>query len=306
MLSAEMTNFLEDFMKRLNEEKKGVKSLAETRQLMDKFALEVPFPEDVQVADVNAGGVPAKLISLPVETEGRYILYLHGGGYMMGSFLTHRELAARISREATATVLFPLYRLAPEYPFPAALDDALAAYRWLIHNQGILPERISLVGDSAGGGLAMALLLAIRDRGLPLPAAAAVMSPWTDLACGSQFYQEWLEKDPSQSLASLQAMSKIYAAQADLYDPLLSPLYGDLNGLPPLLIQVGAKELLLSDSTGLAEKAAQAGVAVTLDIGPELFHVFQFVHNAPEAIQAIRQMGAFLKSHSAAQEKVLH
>jgi acetyl esterase/lipase len=222
------------------------------------------------------------------------ILYLHGGGYMLGSIHTHRELVSRLSRAAGARGLLIDYRLAPEHPFPAAVDDALAAYRFLLSG-GIEPRRIAIAGDSAGGGLTLATLLALRDAGDPLPAAGVGLSPWTDLEGLGASAQPGAVDDPLLTLAGLREMAGRYAPGA-LRNPLASPVHGSYRGLPPLLLQVGTREILLDDSTRVAERARAAGVDVTLEKWDGLIHVWQlFGSEIPEARQAVQAIGDFLR-----------
>jgi acetyl esterase/lipase len=230
---------------------------------------------------------------MPNSANGRVVLYLHGGGYVMGSRRTHRELAARIARDAAARVLVLEYRLAPEHPFPAAVEDATAAYRWL-RKQGIAASSIAIAGDSAGGGLTLATLLALRDAGDALPACAVCLSPWTDLEGSGASAQPGGVDDPMIPVAALRDMGKLYAA-SDLRNPLAAPLHGNYKGLPPLLIQVGTREILLDDSTRVADKARAAGVTVRLEIEEGAPHVWQATPGLPEAVDAVKRIGAFVR-----------
>jgi epsilon-lactone hydrolase len=223
------------------------------------------------------------------------LLFLHGGGFEFGSVRSDGELAARLGRASGMRVLFPEYRLAPEYPFPAAIDDVLAAWRWLRAGQGLNASSVAVAGDSAGGGLAVALLVAVRDAGQALPAAAVLMSPTVDLTSSGASMTERADQDPISTPAMLRQFASDYLAGADPKTPLASPLFTALAGLPPLLIQVGTADLLLSDSERLADAAAAAGVDVTLEIGEGLPHVYQLLLGTPEAAQATEQIGAFLQ-----------
>ena len=214
------------------------------------------------------------------------MLYLHGGGYVLGSLDTHAELMGRIAASCRAPVLGVDYRLAPENPFPAAVDDAVASYERLIE-QGIKPEAIVLAGDSAGGGLALACMLALKAAGKPLPAGAMLLSPWSDLTATGESINTRAEVDPMISPELLQPMADTYVGKDDAANPLISPLFGDLAGLPPLLIQVGDFEVLLDDSTRLATAAEAAGVSVELEIFDGGFHVFQNQPQLPESAQAL-------------------
>ena len=223
-------------------------------------------------------------------------MFLHGGGYELGSLRSDGELAARLGRASGMRVLFPEYRLAPEHPFPAAIDDVLAAWRWLRAGQELSAGSIAVAGDSAGGGLAVALLVATRDAGQALPAAAVLMSPTVDLTSSGASMTERADQDPISTPAMLGQFAAGYLAGADPKTPLASPLFAALAGLPPLLIQVGTADLLLSDSERLAAAAAHAGVDVTLQIGEGLPHVYQLLLGTPEAAQATQQIGTFLQA----------
>jgi len=255
-----------------------------------------PVPDDVLVTDVTAGGVPAHWLTAPGTDPGRVLLFLHGGGFELGSVRSDGELAARLGRAAGMRVLFPEYRLAPEHPFPAALDDVLAAWHWLRTDQGPSATSLAVAGDSAGGGLAVALLVATRDAGEELPAAAVLMSPTVDLTSSGASMTERADQDPISTPAMLRQFAADYLAGADPKTPLASPLFASLTGLPPLLIQVGTADLLLSDSERLATAATHAGVDVTLQIGEGLPHVYQLLLGTPEAAQATEQIGKFLRA----------
>jgi monoterpene epsilon-lactone hydrolase len=255
-----------------------------------------PVPDDVVVTEVTAGGVPAHWLAAPGADPGRVLLFLHGGGFELGSVRSDGELAARLGRASGMRVLFPEYRLAPEHPFPAAIDDVLAAWRWLRDGQDLNAASLAVAGDSAGGGLATALLVATRDAGQALPAAAVLMSPTVDLTSSGASMTERADQDPISTPAMLAQFAADYLAGADPKTPLASPLFADLAGLPPLLIQVGTADLLLSDSERLAAAAAQAGVDVTLEIGEGLPHVYPLLLGTPEAAQATEQAGKFLRA----------
>ena len=253
-----------------------------------------PVPHDVLVSEVIAGGVPAHWLAAPGVDAARVLLFLHGGGHELGSIRSDGELAARLGRASGMRVLFPEYRLAPEHPFPAAIDDVLAAWRWLRNDQDLNATSIAVAGDSAGGGLAVALLVATRDAGEPLPAAGVVMSPTVDLTSSGASMTERADDDPISTPAMLAQFASDYLAGADPTTPLASPLFASLSGLPPLLIQVGTADLLLSDSERLAAAAADAGVDVTLEISDGLPHVYQIMLGTPEAAEATEQIGKFL------------
>jgi acetyl esterase/lipase len=267
-------------------------SVGRMRGGMEKVSERVAA--DVKCEPVSAGGVSAEWITAPGAVNDRVILYLHGGGYVMGSINTHRAMIARISRAAQARALAIDYRLAPEHPFPAAVEDATAAYHWLLA-QGFKPGKIVLAGDSAGGGLVLAALVALRDAGRPMPAAAVPISPWTDMEGTGESLKTKATKDPMVQQDGLLSMAKMYVGQADPKNPLLSPLYADFHGLPPLLIQVGEAEVLLDDSTRVAERAKAAGVEVDLEVWDDMFHVWHvFAKLLPEAQQAIDRVGQFV------------
>ena len=254
-----------------------------------------PLAEDVKCEEVDAGGVPGEWITTPGVADERVIFYLHGGGYVLGSVNTHRELISRLSRAAGARVLAIDYRLAPESPFPAAVHDSVSAYRWLL-SQGVEPGQIVVGGDSAGGGLTVAMLLALRDAEGPLPAAGVCISPWTDMECAGESLLKSVEGEGMIALDGILRMAKVYLRGADARTPLASPIYADLTGLPPLLIQVGGAEELLSDATRLAERAEAAGVDVTLESWEDMFHVWHsFATMLPEAQQAIERIGEFVR-----------
>ena len=255
-----------------------------------------PVPDDVLVTEVSAGGAPAFWLAAPAVDTGRVLLFLHGGGYELGSFRSDGELAARLGRASGMRVLFLEYRLAPEHPFPAAIDDVLAAWRWLCTEQGLDPGSMAVAGDSAGGGLTLALLVATRDAGEGLPAAAVLMSPTVDLTSSGASMTERANEDPISTPAMLRRLASDYLAGADPKTPLASPLFASLSGLPPLLIQVGTADVLLSDSERLAAAAAEAGVDVILNIGEGLPHVYQIMLGTPEAAEATEQIAKFLRA----------
>ena len=255
-----------------------------------------PLPDDVMVTEVTAGGVPAHWLAAPGADTGRVLMFLHGGGFQMGSLRSDGELAARLGRAAGMRVLFLEYRLAPEDPFPAAIDDALTAWHWLRTSQDLSAASMAVAGDSAGGGLAAALLVAVRDAGQPLPAAAVLMSPTVDLTSSGASMTERVDQDPFSTPALLRQLASDYLAGADPKTPLASPLFASLTGLPPLLIQAGTADLLLSDAERLASAALRAGVDVTLHIGEGLPHVYPIMLGTPEAAQATEQTGNFLRA----------
>lgn len=267
-------------------------TLAEQRANYDATLAANPIPADVVMQLISAGGVAAYSVSVRGITPKLTILYLHGGGYVIGSHTGYREFAGRLARATEATVCVLDYRLAPEAPYPAAVDDAVTAVRWL-RDQGV--EYLVIAGDSAGGGLTMATLLALRAAGDPLPIAAIGLSPWVDLAGTGASQTSGLIDDPLVSAAAIGGMATMYAGE-NLLDPLVSPLYGDLQGLPPLLILVGTREVLLDDSRRFEAKARMAGVEVTYFEGDDLIHVWPVLTpDAPESIDALALIGEFVK-----------
>ena len=277
----------------------GHPTVQETRANFEQMAALFPVAADVKCEPVSAGGVKAEWVTAPGADAGRAVLYLHGGGYVIGSINTHRDLAARISRAAKARTLLIDYRLAPEHPFPAAVEDSVAAYRWMLA-QGLKASRIAVAGDSAGGGLTVATLVAIRDAKIPVPAAGVCLSPWIDLEGLGDSMKSKASVDPMVNKEALIEMAKHYLAGQDARSPLAAPLYADLAGLPPLLIQVGTAETLLDDSTRLAERARKAGVKVTLEPFEDMIHVFQvFAPMLDEAHQAVEKIGEFVRANAA-------
>ena len=272
-------------------------SVEELRARMGMFP--APPPEGTTVDPVDAGGVPAEWVNAPDADAGHVLLWLHGGGYCLGSLDTHRNLAGRLSAATGSFVLLADYRLAPEHCYPAAVDDAVEVYRWLLQN-GTDPTRMVVGGDSAGGGLTVALLLALRDRGEPLPGAAVCVSPWVDMACDAESYTVNAEADPMLSQATIKPLAAWYLGpDGDPTAPYASPLHGDLSDLPPMLIHVGGTEALLDDSRALAARAEAAGVDVTLEVWDEMIHVWHAFETVPEAAQALDRIGEFVRKHTA-------
>ena len=263
-------------------------------QMVDGFSIDVP----ATYKRVNAGGVTAEWVTAEGAPESRVVLYLHGGGYIIGSTRTHRPLMAELSRASSARVLGLDYRLAPEHPFPAPIEDAVAAYRWLL-NEGYDPARIAVAGDSAGGGLTVAALVQIRYVGLPMPGAAVCISPWVDMEGLGESMETRANADPMVGKEGLLLSAKTYLGGSDPRAPLAAPLYADLRGLPPTLIQVGDAEVLLDDSTRLAGIAREAGVHVEMDVWDDMIHVWHlFAPILPEGRQALSQAGEFIKKHT--------
>jgi phosphinothricin tripeptide acetyl hydrolase len=271
-------------------------TIAERRAQYDRAERVFPTPADVAVEPVAAPDCPAEWLVPPGVRTDAVLLYLHGGGYVIGSPRSHRHLAAALARAAGTPALLLDYRLAPEHPFPAALEDAVAAYEWLLA-RAIAPERIVLAGDSAGGGLTVATLLALRDRGLPRPAGGICISPWVDLTCSGGTYASKAAVDPIVERASITMMAQAYAGAGDLKAPLVSPVYADLRALPPLLVQVGGDEVLLDDARSLGARATAAGIDVRVDEWPAMIHVWHwFLGMLDEAEQAIGAAGDFARA----------
>ena len=268
--------------------------LDERRTLMDRNVQVFPLPADVRVEPADLGGLAAEWAIPGKADPGRALLYFHGGGYVIGSPASHRHLTGRLAIAARARVLSVDYRLAPEHPFPAAVNDGLQSYRWML-DQGMDPHHLAVGGDSAGGGLALAALLRAREEGLAMPAAVIALSPWTDLTCESPTYESRRQADPMIEKSGITAMAELYLHGADPRNPLASPLFADLTGLPPLLIQVGNDEVLLDDAREIERRARAAGVDARLEVWERMFHVWQaFYQMLPEGEDAIGRLGAFL------------
>jgi acetyl esterase/lipase len=251
-------------------------------------------PRSVSVHSIQAGGVPAEWLEPQTAANDRVVLYLHGGGYVLCSPATHRGLTGQLARDCPARVLSVDYRLAPEYPFPAALEDALAAYRWLL-DQGIAPRSIAIGGDSAGGGLTLSAAISLRETRQPLPAALFLLSPWTDLTFSGEAHRTRAGVDPIFRGSGDRSLATSYAGAHSPAEPLISPLFADLHGLPPTLIQVGDEEILLSDSTELEKALLAAGVEVQLEVWQGMWHVFQVAAPlVPESRLALRHIESFL------------
>jgi monoterpene epsilon-lactone hydrolase len=274
---------------------KGPTDVLEMREALDGLTGSLPLPKDVCVTPVDAGGVPAEWTETPGCSTRRTLLYFHGGGYAMGSLATHRLLVANLSRAAKLRVLSVEYRLGPEDPFPAAVDDAVTAYQFMLA-QGLKPGQMAVAGDSAGGGLSAACLLALREAGHPLPAAGALLSPWLDLSLTRDSITRLAQTDPLVEARLLQQCAEAYLGSQNPQSPLASPLFGDLSGLPPLLIQVGSAEILLDDSTEFAARAQGAGCEITLEVWEDMIHVWHsFAAILPEARDAIAKIGSFFQ-----------
>ena len=270
-------------------------TVAEMRARIAEVGERFPAPAEADVTSVTVAGRPAEWVAAPGVDTGRAVLYLHGGGYVIGSCDSHRNLAYNIAAASKARVLLLDYRLAPESPFPAAVEDAVGAYCWLL-DEGFAPGRLSIAGDSAGGGLTVAALVALRYRGQPMPAAGLCLSPWVDMEGVGASMAAKEDEDPMLNHEALLWFSERYLGGADARAPLAAPIYADLRGLPPLLVQVGTAEVLLDDSLRLAERARAAGVDVSLDVAHDMMHVWHlFEPVLDEAGEAIARAGAFLR-----------
>lgn len=264
------------------------------RESLDLLTRADLLPTGVTSSSAAGAPVPAWWFTDDQPTEGRVVLYLHGGGYVAGSHATHRRIAAAFVRNAGARLVLPDYRLAPEARFPAALDDALATYRWLLDGEAVDPARVVLAGDSAGGGLAVALAVAARDEGLPRPAGLALLSPWVDLTgsggsvTDNDHHDIWLDG------GLIAPAGRLYAPD-DPGNPLASPLFADLRDLPPMLVHVGTHEVLLDDARRLVARAREHGVDASVGEFDGLWHVFQAIPGLPEGDRSLREMGAFVR-----------
>lgn len=273
--------------------------VAKSRERFEKTAAFLGGAPDAKCEKVDAGGVPAEWVMAPGCDTGRAILYLHGGGYAIGSLNTHRRLAYDISAASAAKVLLIDYRLAPEHPFPAAVDDAAAAWRWLLQ-QGFATNRLAIAGDSAGGGLTIAALVNLRDKKLGLPACAVAISPWVDLEGLGDSITTRSAQDPMVQKDGLLWMAKMYLNGKDSKTPLAAPLHADLKDLPPVLVQVGTAETLLDDAIRIAEKMHAAGVDARLAIWPNMLHVFPlFAPVLSEGRDGCIEIGNFIRAKTA-------
>jgi monoterpene epsilon-lactone hydrolase len=274
------------------------------RASFNELMARIPAPDDVRQSRTTIGGVSAIEVTAPGADADDVILYFHGGVYVIGSAATSVSLVAELARRTGARVITLDYRLAPEHPYPAAVEDARDAYRGLLE-QGVDPGRIALAGESAGGGLAVATLLGLREAGTPLPSCAFLMSPYADLTLSGDSIADREAVDRTLTPEGLRLRIPDYVAGADAADPFISPVFADLTGLPPLLIQVGSNEILLSDALRLAERAAMADVTVTLDVTDSVPHVFQaFAAMLDEADAALDRASTFLRTNLAATERL--
>ena len=267
-----------------------------TRKRLDFFAGMVPIAARVSVQKDTIAGLRAEWLTPEGAPDDRLLLYWHGGAYVMGSCASHRPCVSHIAREAGVKALVPEYRLAPEHPFPAAVEDTVSLYRALLE-KGYEPANIAVAGDSAGGGLAVAMLLSLRDAGDPLPGAVGLLSPWLDLTGTGESMTSRKDQDPWFNPEDLPHVTKHYCDDAELTQPLVSPVFADASGLPPTLIQVGDDELLLSDSERFAANMRASGGQVEIDVWPGMWHVWQmFIGLMPESRQAVEKLGEFIRN----------
>ncbi|MFY9224090.1 MAG: alpha/beta hydrolase [Blastocatellia bacterium] len=270
-------------------------TLQEARMGYEEMAKMFPLAADTTTEKILVNGINAEWISTPNTDKNYVMLYLHGGGYVLGSPNTHRALVSRLADATKSLVLLLDYRLAPEHPFPSAVEDAVSAYRWLLNN-GFSNENIFICGDSAGGGLTLATAISLCDANEKLPKRLALISPWTDLAATGDSLTTLAEIDPWLTSPELTDLAKLYLATTDSKHPLASPLFADLSGLPEMLIQVGADEILLDDSIRLAKKAEEMGVNATLEVWKGMWHVWHaFADKLSEGQEAINKIGLFLR-----------
>jgi acetyl esterase/lipase len=269
---------------------------SERRGRLDAVGQAYPVASDIALEAVDAGGVPAEWSLAPGSDRARVLLFFHGGGYCSGSIASHRDMVTRVGRAGGVRTLALGYRLAPEHPFPAALDDALAAYGFLL-DQGIAPDKIAIGGDSAGGGLTLATMIRLRDAGKPLPGCAWLVSPWVDLQMTGASLAEKADVDPLIQKPYLEELASAYLAGADPAGPLVSPLHADLAGLPPLLVQVGSAETLLDDALRIARRAGAADVPVNLEVWPHMIHAWHlWAAELDDGRRAIASAGAFIRT----------
>jgi epsilon-lactone hydrolase len=286
-----------DAVRELLRSKPRPTSFPERRRRLDAIGSASPLAGDIRLEPIDANGVAAEWSLAPSSDPSKVLLFFHGGGYCSGSIASHRGMVTEAGRAAQARTLAVGYRLAPEHPFPAAIEDARSAYRFLL-NQGVAASKIVIGGDSAGGGLTLALMTTVRDAGQPLPACAWLVSPWVDLQMTGASLAEKAAIDPLISKSYLEELASAYLAGADPANPLVSPLNADLAGLPPLLVQVGSAETLLDDAVRIARRAGAADVRVNLEIWPHMIHAWHLWAAQLEAgRRAIASAGAFIRAH---------
>lgn len=274
----------------------GIVDVPAGRQKLEAAGEMAFLLPDIRVDRLEIGGMESEILT-PEQYSDRIVLFIHGGAYLFGSLNTHRVLASSVARAAKAKALIPAYSLAPERPFPVAVYDVVSAYNWLLQ-QGYDPEQITVAGDSAGGGLAIASMLVMKGKGIPLPGAAVCLSPWVNLAATCDDLRARIKKSDITG-SDLYYKAKIYSNGEDLLNPLISPVYGDLREFPPMLIQAGGNETLLEDAVLLEERAAECGVDVTLEIWEGMYHVFQSGDAwLEESKTAINIIGEFIQTHT--------
>lgn len=272
------------------------KGMEERRRMLDEGAKKwIKLPKDCEVEPFHIDGMYAEWLTNDQTADDKIVLYLHGGGYEYCSAETHRPLAARIMKESGVKVLLPEYRLAPEHPFPAAIEDSLTIYHWLL-NQGYKPSNIIFAGDSSGGGLSVATTLKLRNQNEPLPAAVICLSPWVDLTSSGESYFKNKELDPYLSVEGTRNAALMYAGGESLKNELISPVFADFKDFPPLFIQAGGIEILLSDAEKLANQAIRAGVNVNFKVWEGMWHVWQISGSLPESKKAIQEIGTYIKN----------
>jgi monoterpene epsilon-lactone hydrolase len=286
-----------DAIRELLRSKPRPAGFAERRERLDAIGSTSPPAGDIRLEPIDANGVAAEWSLAPGSDPSKVLLFFHGGGYCSGSIVSHRGMVTEAGRAARARTLAVGYRLAPEHPFPAAIEDARSAYRFLL-DQGVAPSKIAIAGDSAGGGLTLALMTRVRDAREPLPACAWLVSPWVDLQMTGASLAEKAVTDPLISKSYLEELASAYLAGADPAHPRVSPLNADLAGLPPLLVQVGSAETLLDDAVRIARRAGAADVRVNLEIWPHMIHAWHLWAAQLEAgRRAIASAGAFIRAH---------
>ncbi|MEL6627110.1 MAG: alpha/beta hydrolase [Bacteroidota bacterium] len=277
---------------------KDLKRIDTLRWLLEQSTLPFALPKGISLESLTVYGMDAEWVIPEQADRSRAILFLHGGGYTVGSLQTHRAMVAKLALEAGIAALSIDYRLAPEHRFPAALEDALHGYQWLLE-KGYDPSHITLVGDSAGGGLVMSTLLTLRELEIPFPQAVCMMSPWLDLTFSAPSAQLYAEDDPIVTVSDVMPWASAYGGDYDLKHPMISPLFGDLKGLPPIFVQVSDHEVLTDDSMRLDAKVREVGGQIEVQVWEGMLHVWQlFWRYIPEGQQALQEMAAFIKSPS--------
>ena len=292
--SPEFREFMKVVYESAESREAASQSLQGVRETIDSFAGFFELDRDILVEPATCDGVPAEWVVAPESDAGRVVLYAHGGCYISGSPAVVREFCARLARASKSRVLSIDYRLAPEHPFPAAVEDMVGSYRWLL-TRGFTPERVAVAGESAGGGLTFATLLSCRDRDLPMPACGVALSPWVDMDVS---FGKSLVRNEGIDMASVEPLrigAEAYAGKGNRRNPLAAPLYADLAGLPPLLVQVGTNEVLLDEGLEIARRARRAGCDVTLQPWDDMVHVWHWYGSLfPEARESIAAIGSYL------------